>query len=89
MCRQITYYPPQSYAVLVPTFLLCAFVAALFLYGAINAMIVPKVHAIENLWDEHSRVFKPTVQDGRLPDICDIDVAVVNDALEKASRRGK
>jgi PIG-P len=51
----MTYYPPKSWAVIVPTSLVCAFFAAPLLYAACNILSTPKVDSIDTIWDEHSR----------------------------------
>jgi hypothetical protein len=52
--RDITYYPPKSWSIYIPTSLLCAFIAILFLNGAMNALITPKPDSIDTMWDEYS-----------------------------------
>lgn len=51
----MTYYPPKSWAVLIPTTLLSAFVAAPLLYAACNILATPRVDSIDTIWDVHSR----------------------------------
>ena len=51
----MTYYPPKSWAVLVPTSLVCAFFAVPLIYAACNILSTPKVDSIDTIWDEHSR----------------------------------
>lgn len=53
--RSITYYPSKEWSVYIPTSLLCAFVAFLFLNAAMNVMITPKLDSLDTMWDEHSR----------------------------------
>jgi PIG-P len=55
--RDITYYPPKSWSIYVPTSLLCAFVAILFINGAMNVSITPKPDSIDTMWDEYSNPF--------------------------------
>ena len=90
MCRDITYYPDQSWAIYIPTALLCAFFSAPLIYAVINVVSTPKLDSIDTIWDDHSRV--ATGIDGRtlmmdcdgndenstIPSICDIDVGVIN-----------
>lgn len=54
-CSGITYYPPKSWATLLPTCLVSAFFAAPLLYAACNILATPKVDSIYTIWDEHSR----------------------------------
>lgn len=54
-CRGITYYPPKSWAVLIPSSLVFAFVAAPMIYAACNILATPKVDSIHTIWDEHAR----------------------------------
>ena len=51
----MTYYPPKSWALLIPTSLVSAFVAAPLLYAACNILATPKVDSINTIWDDHSR----------------------------------
>jgi hypothetical protein len=51
----MTYYPPKSWALLIPTSLVLAFVAAPLLYAACNILATPKVENISTIWDEHAR----------------------------------
>lgn len=51
----MTYYPPKSWAILIPTSLVSAFVAAPLLYAACNILATPRVDSIDAIWDEYSR----------------------------------
>jgi hypothetical protein len=51
----ITYYPPKSWALHIPTSLLCLLFAALFLYPALNALSAPQINSLNILQDEHTR----------------------------------
>lgn len=51
----MTYYPPKSWALLIPTSFVSAFVAAPLLYAACNILATPKVENISTIWDEHAR----------------------------------
>lgn len=53
--RNITYYPPKSWALHIPTSLLCLLFAVLFLYPAVNALSVPKLNSSNVISDEYTR----------------------------------
>jgi hypothetical protein len=74
----ITYYPPKSWATLLPTCLVSAFFAAPLLYAACNILATPKVDSIYTIWDEHSREPNLESNGSIVPEICDLDVATIN-----------
>lgn len=92
---EITYYPDKAWALYIPTSLLCAFVAAPFLYAGLNILATPGVDSIDTVWDEYSRAPDQDANDllfavdqSRKNDksttttICDVDVGVINRFLD-------
>jgi PIG-P len=82
----ITYYPPKSWSILIPTALLCLFVAAPILYFALNSMAACSIESIDSLTDDYTRRRQePTTTaadaSSSVPDIYDIDVATINDLV--------
>ena len=53
--RGITYYPPKSLAVHLPTLALALFVAVPFLYAGLNFLSAPSATSLDTLWDGHAR----------------------------------
>ena len=51
----ITYYPPKSLAVHLPTLALALFVAVPFLYAGLNFLSAPSASSLDTLWDGHAR----------------------------------
>jgi len=51
----ITYYPPKSLAVHLPTLALALFVAVPFLYAGLNFLSAPSATSLDTLWDGHAR----------------------------------
>mmetsp|Transcript_10105 Transcript_10105/g.15506 ORF Transcript_10105/g.15506 Transcript_10105/m.15506 type:complete len:125 (-) Transcript_10105:857-1231(-) len=81
----ITYYPPKCWSIYIPTSLLCAFIATLFANAIANAFMCPKIDSIDTIWDDHSRPYQSFSKSSaknmnRLPEICDIDVSLINNS---------
>ena len=51
----ITYYPPKSLAVHLPTLALALFVAVPFLYAGLNFLSAPSASSLDTLWDGHAK----------------------------------
>lgn len=86
--RNITYYPNKSWVTLVPTYMLCIFVAVPLLYAACNILSAPKSNSLHSIGgDKFSRegrikqnkgcIFGST-DSSKVPEIFDIDVSIIN-----------
>ena len=51
----ISYYPPKSLAVQLPTLVLALFAAVPFLYAGLNFLSAPSAASLDTLWDGHTR----------------------------------
>mmetsp|Transcript_17809 Transcript_17809/g.29599 ORF Transcript_17809/g.29599 Transcript_17809/m.29599 type:complete len:186 (-) Transcript_17809:262-819(-) len=51
----ITYYPPKSLVVHLPTLAVALFVAVPFLYAGLNFLSAPSATSLDTLWDGHAR----------------------------------
>ena len=90
---KITYHPPRSFALYLPTLLYFAFLGTPVLYFILNASSAPKPQSLDTIWDGHSREKQQQLMtwrndsslqgdlDGReaeVPEIYDIDVYQLN-----------
>jgi len=55
LSRSVSYYPPKSLALTIPTFAIICFISIPLLYALLNYLSAPRYASRDTLWDGHSR----------------------------------
>jgi len=58
----ITYYPPKSLALYIPTLILGIFLTIPFFYAVLNSRSAPNFDSLDTLWDGYAKT-APTLED--------------------------
>lgn len=53
--RDISYYPPKSFALYLPTLMLGMFLSIPFFYAVLNSRAAPNFDSLDTLWDGYAK----------------------------------
>lgn len=87
----ISYYPPKSLAITIPTFTIIGVILIPVVYALLNHLSSPSYTSKETLWDSNSiQMTVPKSSDNAetssVPEFCDLDVALINASVSKTLR---